>query len=113
VLARMIFGMTVLELELLIEGRAATSSGRGQQLRKAAGLSCADVARLVGVTQPAISRSEAGERMPNARCAVAYARVLRQLARLVADVTTPNSSEAARTGGSATTTPVSAGCRES
>lgn len=78
----MVPGMRTQELELLIEGRAAAHNGHGRDLRTAAGLSRAEMARLVGVTQPAISRWEAGERTPSAACAVAYAKALRQLARL-------------------------------
>lgn len=71
------------DVALLIEGRAAASSGRGKRLREAAGLSRADLARLVGVTQPAISRWEAGERVPRGSSAIAYARALRRLEELI------------------------------
>jgi transcriptional regulator with XRE-family HTH domain len=71
------------DLALLIEGRAAASSGRGRELRERAGLSRADLAKLVGVTQPAISRWESGERTPTGASAVAYAKALRRVEQLV------------------------------
>jgi transcriptional regulator with XRE-family HTH domain len=67
----------------LIEARSAAESGRGKRLREAAGLSIHEMASLVGVTQPAVSRWESGERRPNREQAIAYARVLRRLEQLL------------------------------
>jgi transcriptional regulator with XRE-family HTH domain len=76
--------MSPQELSLLIEGRAAVTSGRGTRIRETAGLSQSELARLVGVTPAAISRWEAGERTPSGESAVSYAKALRRLAQEVA-----------------------------
>ena len=76
--------MTKAELALLIEGRTAASSGRGERLREQAGLNQSDLARLVGVTPAAINRWESGERTPSGPCAIAYAKALRRIAQEVA-----------------------------
>lgn len=76
--------MTGAELALLIEGRTAASSGRGERLRKAAGLNQSDLARLVGVTPAAVNRWESGIRTPNGDSAIAYAKALRRISREVA-----------------------------
>jgi transcriptional regulator with XRE-family HTH domain len=70
-------------MTLLIEGRRAATSGRGAQVRLAAGVSQNELAALVGVSQAAVWRWEAGERVPRGRYAIAYARALRQLAESV------------------------------
>jgi transcriptional regulator with XRE-family HTH domain len=71
------------DLSLLIEGRSAVSSGSGQKLRERAGLSQSDIARLTGVTPAAICRWEAGERTPSGATAVAYAKALRRVEKLI------------------------------
>jgi transcriptional regulator with XRE-family HTH domain len=76
--------MTRSELSLLIEGRSAASTGRGARMRETAGLSQAELARLVGVTSAAISRWEAGERVPSETYSIRYARALRKIAQEVA-----------------------------
>lgn len=76
--------MTTSELTLLIEGRTAASSGRGERLRKAAGLCQSDLARLVGCTPAAVNRWEAGTRIPSGPSAIAYAKALRRISREVA-----------------------------
>jgi DNA-binding transcriptional regulator YiaG len=73
--------MTPHELSLLIEGRALARTGRGKEIRERAGLSRSELARLIGVTQPAVSRWESGERTPTGGCAVAYAKALRKVAQ--------------------------------
>ena len=76
--------MRASNLNLLIEARAAAGNGRAARIRELAGLSQAEVADLIGVTPAAISRWEAGERRPTGERAVAYGRVLRQIAQGVA-----------------------------
>jgi transcriptional regulator with XRE-family HTH domain len=70
-------------LSLLIEARSAAATGRGRRLREAAGPSLVEMARLVGVTQPAVARWESGERRPNPNQAIAYAKALRRLEELL------------------------------
>jgi transcriptional regulator with XRE-family HTH domain len=76
--------MTKSELALLIEGRTAASTGRGERLREAAGLNQSELARLVGVTPAALNRWEAGARTPSGESAVAYAKALRKIAQEIA-----------------------------
>lgn len=71
-------------MDLLIEVRAAVRSGRARRLRELSGLSQAEVAQIAGVSEPAISRWEAGERRPTGEHALAYGRTLRQIAKRVA-----------------------------
>jgi transcriptional regulator with XRE-family HTH domain len=71
--------MTSRALQLTIEGRTAARSGRGKQIRQAAGLSRAEVARLAGVSPAAVSRWESHDRTPRGDTAAAYARALRKV----------------------------------
>lgn len=74
------------EIRLVIEARAAASSGRGRRLRTNARISQREFAQLVGVSQVAIHRWERGEHLPTGERAVAYARALREFeAEAVAD----------------------------
>jgi DNA-binding transcriptional regulator YiaG len=69
---------------LIMEARDAASSGKGERLRQAAGLSQGELADAIGVTPACVSRWEAGIRRPRGDAAVRYARALRELAeRLV------------------------------
>ena len=68
------------ESALTIEGKAAAKTGRGQRLRKRAGLSQRDIAEMVGVSQPTILRWESGHPPASIELAIAYARVLRRIA---------------------------------
>lgn len=70
---------------LIVEGRAAAGSGRGERLREAAGLSRAELAAIVGVSAAAVSRWEHGQRRPRGENAAAYAQALRQVAAEVAE----------------------------
>jgi transcriptional regulator with XRE-family HTH domain len=72
---------------LLVEGRSAGPSGRSQRIREAARFSQADLAKLASVSPAAISRWEAGERIPREDEAVAYAKALRRLEELLEGVT--------------------------
>lgn len=60
--------------------RAMTASGEARAVRVAARLSQAEVAAAALVSAAAISRWEAGRRVPQGVAAVRYARVLRVLA---------------------------------
>ncbi len=71
-------------MDLLIEVRAAVRSGRARRIRELSGLSQAEVAQLAGVSEPAISRWEAGDRRPTGKHALAYGRTLRRIAERVA-----------------------------
>lgn len=71
------------DIRLVIEGRAAASTGRGMRLRIAARMSQRDFAALVGVSQVAIHRWERRENLPTGERAVAYARALREIAAAV------------------------------
>lgn len=72
--------MTADDIGLVIEGRAAASTGRGARLRRAARISQREFAGLVGVSQVAIHRWERGENLPTGDRAIAYARALRRIA---------------------------------
>jgi transcriptional regulator with XRE-family HTH domain len=76
--------MTTTELVLLMEARDAARSGRARRLRTATGLSQAEVAAVIGVSSFAVSRWESGDRRPRGAPAIAYARLLRDLARQLA-----------------------------
>jgi transcriptional regulator with XRE-family HTH domain len=67
-------------LTLLIEARTLAGSGRGKRLRQAAGLSQAELAAAVGVTNCCISHWENGKRRPRGDAAARYALALRDLA---------------------------------
>jgi transcriptional regulator with XRE-family HTH domain len=54
-------------------------------LRLNAGLTQDDVAEIVGVVRPAVTRWESGARTPVGRPALAYAELLERLAREVLD----------------------------
>jgi DNA-binding transcriptional regulator YiaG len=71
---------------LLVEGRAA-QSGRGREVRKAGGLTVAELAALVEVSPAAVCRWEIGDRRPTGVRAVRYALALRLVAKAVADQT--------------------------
>jgi DNA-binding XRE family transcriptional regulator len=72
--------MTDQEVTLLIEARQACMTGAGARLRKQAGLTKSEVARVVGVTPAAGLRWESGVARPGEHNALAYGRLLRQLA---------------------------------
>jgi DNA-binding transcriptional regulator YiaG len=67
------------DLDLLLEARDASRSGRGADIRERAGLTRSELARVVGVTPSAISRWESGRRRPTGTTALRYGRVLRLL----------------------------------
>ncbi len=65
----------------IIDARELAESGRAAELRRAAGLSQADVADTCGVTEAAVSRWESGKRSPRGARARAYAQLLNELSR--------------------------------
>lgn len=69
-----------LDVGLLIEAREACRSGRARRLRVAAGLSQSELARACDVSEGAIHRWETGTRRPTGKRAIAYGRVLREIA---------------------------------
>lgn len=77
------------EVTLLAEARDAARSGRGAHLRRAAGISQAEMAAAVGVTASCVCRWEAGERRPGGDVAPSYARTLRALAEGMARPVNP------------------------
>lgn len=64
----------------LVRARLAARVGFGAAVRKAAGLTQAEVGREVGVTQMAVSRWESGERVPRGEAALRYGELLERLA---------------------------------
>ena len=63
----------------LVRARALIRSRRAREIRENAGLSRAEAAAEIGVTEWAIQRWEAGERSPRAKAALRYARLLKAL----------------------------------
>jgi DNA-binding transcriptional regulator YiaG len=64
------------ELEQLVLVRELAASGEARRIRQAAGLSQADLARACSVSAPAISRWEAGSRIPRGEAARRYAAII-------------------------------------
>lgn len=69
------------ELALAASTRADLASGRAAVHRRAAGARQADVAETIGVSRQAVSKWEMGLCAPSSAHALAYGRLLRQLAR--------------------------------
>jgi DNA-binding transcriptional regulator YiaG len=65
--------------QLLVEARRAALTGEAARIRKAAGLSQAEVADEVGVTREAIAHWETGRRRPGGLPALRWARLLDDL----------------------------------
>ncbi|MCU1591669.1 MAG: hypothetical protein JWP11_2925 [Frankiales bacterium] len=72
--------MTSHEIVLLVRVRRLAKSGEAQALRLAAGLSLREVADAVGISHSNLWRWEAGKRAPRGPAAVAWARLLDELA---------------------------------
>jgi len=68
-------------IEELLWVRDTCSSGRARNLRLDGGLSCAEVARPLGVDQATVWRWEEGLRKPRGELALRYAALLRTLDR--------------------------------
>lgn len=63
----------------LVRVRAQLRSGEARAIRKRAGLSQADVARVVGTDGPQVSRWESGKSVPRRGSALKLARLLTEL----------------------------------
>jgi DNA-binding transcriptional regulator YiaG len=66
-------------VEDLAEVRALVVSGEARRIRETALVKTSELARQVGVSGPAVSRWESGQRMPTGRAAVEYLRILNRL----------------------------------
>jgi transcriptional regulator with XRE-family HTH domain len=64
------------DLGALVLARQYCADGRAREIRQAARLSLADMARAVGCSLEALSRWERGERRPTRALAVRFGRVL-------------------------------------
>lgn len=73
--------MDTSDVLLLIQARRASKSGVAAMIRHRARLSQAELGSVIGVTAPAVSRWETGERRPVGAAALRYARLLDTLAR--------------------------------
>ena len=60
--------------------RRLLASGDARRARTATGLSLTEVASVLGVSPAAVSRWETGPRRPTGRAALAYGRLLAELA---------------------------------
>lgn len=74
-----VFGMNTTDLLQISSARQAAKSGEASEIRRAAGLSQAEVASVVGVTASAVSRWEGGDRLPRGMRARRYAVLLDSL----------------------------------
>ena len=72
--------LSVEDLLALTDGRKLAASGEGRRIRESAGASQSELGAVVGVTNVAISKWEAGTRRPAGAAAIRYARALRALA---------------------------------
>jgi DNA-binding XRE family transcriptional regulator len=64
--------------------RADLKSGKAREARIASGVSAADVARVIGVTEQAVFYWETARNMPTTPHALAYGRLLAALAKRAA-----------------------------
>lgn len=66
---------------VLVRVRRLLRTGQARQIREEAGLSQVEAARSISVDPSALCRWEAGQRVPRAKYALAYAELLRELAQ--------------------------------
>jgi len=64
----------------LVKVRGDLRSGRARAIREAVGLSQAEIARAVGVERATVALWEQGRRIPHGDPALAYGRLLAELA---------------------------------
>ena len=69
------------DLTLITRTRADLASGRARKARESAGLHQRAVASALGVTRQAVGHWESGRYAPSDEHALAYGRLLRDLAR--------------------------------
>lgn len=72
------------DLALIALVRADLKSGRAREAREAAGIHQAEVAKMLGVSRVAVSAWESGKCSPRTDRALAYGRLLRDLAKRAA-----------------------------
>ena len=72
------------ELAAVARTRAGLRSGDARRAREAAGVSAAEVARVIRVSRATVSDWETGRRVPTDGHALAYGRLLAVLARRAA-----------------------------
>lgn len=72
------------DLNLIAEARERAASGLAGTLRRRARLTQDQVAQTVGVSRQAVAAWEAGHRLPKGKHALAYGRLLRDLANWTA-----------------------------
>lgn len=72
------------DLLLVTRARADLKSGAARSLRLSCGLTQTEVATQVGVSSVAVSRWEAGDRIPRGDAALRYARLLAALRKAAA-----------------------------
>lgn len=76
----MLIDMTTQELLRVSAARAHAVNGTGRAIRKAAGVTMAEVAAVVGVSEPTVWRWEEGRHRPRGAAAARWADVLAELA---------------------------------
>jgi transcriptional regulator with XRE-family HTH domain len=72
--------VTAEDLRVLADARADAKSGRAREIRIAADVSQAEIAKACGVATSAVSQWENGQRTPRGDAALRYGRALRMLA---------------------------------
>jgi DNA-binding XRE family transcriptional regulator len=72
------------DLALISVTRADLVNGRARGARESAGINQTEMASALGVTRQAVSHWETGRSSPSAAHALAYGRLLRQLAKRAA-----------------------------
>jgi len=72
------------DIEALTDIRGQIANGRAKAARKAAAIRQHEIAAALGVVPSTISQWASGKRVPSAEHALAYGKLLRQLARKAA-----------------------------
>ena len=72
------------DLSLIAQTRADLRSGRAREAREAASIRLGEAAQSLGVSHAAVSQWESGRTVPTAAHALAYGKLLRDLARRAA-----------------------------
>lgn len=70
----------------LVRARTYTTDGRASALRERAGLKCADLARILGVSPATVTYWEQGKRRPGGEHGVAYGHLLGHLETLLGEL---------------------------
>jgi DNA-binding transcriptional regulator YiaG len=71
--------MNVEQFRLLAAARRHATDGSGRRIRQTANLTLAEVAAVVGVSEPTVSRWEEGLQRPRTDAAIRWAKVLAEL----------------------------------